>query len=127
MIKVNQTKFGPEEGNCFQACLASLLEIPIEEIPVPEEDEDQWGVLGLWLKENHGVQFIIIQGRQTEAFRPLGYHLIGGMSPRYPEMGHIVVGHRGTMIHDPHPKGTGVTGPEEWVCLIPTDKEDSQG
>ena len=33
MKPVMQTKFGPVEGNCFCACLASMLELPIEDIP----------------------------------------------------------------------------------------------
>lgn len=126
MRKVFQTKFGPEEGNCFQACLASLLEIPIEGIPEPEEGEDQFGVLNAWLKENHGKEFLILFGRQTEVAIPRTYHLIGGKSPRYPDeesFGHIVVGHRGVMVHDPHPDGGGVLGVEEWTFLVPHRRE----
>ena len=33
MILVKQTKFGKGEGNCFPACLASVLELSLEEVP----------------------------------------------------------------------------------------------
>lgn len=32
MIPIMQTRYGKDVGNCFNACLASLLEIPLEEI-----------------------------------------------------------------------------------------------
>lgn len=28
-----QTKFGEYEGDCFAACIASLFELPIEDVP----------------------------------------------------------------------------------------------
>ena len=34
MIKVYQTKFGKGKGNCLQACVASILELKLEEAPV---------------------------------------------------------------------------------------------
>lgn len=33
MIPVDQTTYGHTDGNCFSACVASILEIPIEEVP----------------------------------------------------------------------------------------------
>lgn len=39
MKRVYQTKYGVE-GNCFAACVASLLELPIDEVPFLGTDEE---------------------------------------------------------------------------------------
>lgn len=39
MKKLYQTKYG-EEGNCFAACVASLFEIGIDEVPFLGKDEE---------------------------------------------------------------------------------------
>ena len=38
MIKVMQNKFGPKNGNCFAACVASITEIPLKKVDrgIPE-------------------------------------------------------------------------------------------
>jgi len=48
-----QTKYG-EDGNCFAACVASLLEVSIDEVPwlkEPENWEDYSLRLNNYLKE----------------------------------------------------------------------------
>lgn len=44
MEPVFQTMHGEKHGNCFAACIASLLEIPLEDVP-------QFGDNDWWLKE----------------------------------------------------------------------------
>jgi len=34
MKPVDQTAFGPSKGNCLSASIASLLELPIEDVPL---------------------------------------------------------------------------------------------
>ena len=41
MIPVTQTTFAPA-GNCLAACLASILEVPIEAIPNFHANDDFW-------------------------------------------------------------------------------------
>lgn len=50
MHQVQQTRFG-EKGNCFQACIASLFELPIEVVPdfVNEYDLAWLGQFDSWL------------------------------------------------------------------------------
>ncbi len=54
---VFQTKFG-KEGNCFAACVASLLEIDIDKVPFFGEDEE-WSVyedtINRFLKNEHNL------------------------------------------------------------------------
>ncbi len=33
MKPVNQTKMTPPEGDCFAACITSILELPLNEVP----------------------------------------------------------------------------------------------
>ena len=42
MIKVFQDKYGPANGNCMQAALASLLELPLEEVPHFHSHGEDW-------------------------------------------------------------------------------------
>jgi hypothetical protein len=54
---VDQTTFGAPGGNCFSACVASLLEIPLSEVPYfmgdgPIEQEYDWfNPFLAWLRE----------------------------------------------------------------------------
>lgn len=41
MKPVRQTIFGHEEGNCAQACVASLLELPLGAVPNFRKERDQ--------------------------------------------------------------------------------------
>lgn len=52
MIPVDQTTFGNGTGNCFQACLASILELKLDEVPnfcVKYGDDTWWPELIRWL------------------------------------------------------------------------------
>lgn len=124
MRPVYQTRFGgPEapkeqQGNCLQAALASIFEIPLEEAPdICEADDHNWAnMLGAWLKERR-LQLVFYPANSSP---PPGFHLIGGPGPR--GMDHVVVGKAGQMVHDPAPDGTGVQA--TWIgvftCLDPS-------
>lgn len=56
MKPVDQTVFGEGKGNCFAACVASILEIPLEEVPNfcglhPEPDGTWYREFLRWLSE----------------------------------------------------------------------------
>lgn len=61
MKKVYQTVFrdGDQVGNCHAACLASLLEVPIELIPALAEAEDLNDPLSWWLRFDEGYFYRI--------------------------------------------------------------------
>lgn len=42
MKPVEQTIPGPPHGDCFRACVASILELPIEHLPNPHHPEFHW-------------------------------------------------------------------------------------
>ena len=116
MKPVKQTRTG-KGGNCFTACVASILELNIDEVPdlAPRKDIEgleQDKILNDWLGQ-FGLRFFSFR-LHDEDYRKIvfknAYHTICGKCPRDPNLDHIVVGFNGEMIHDPHPEGTGVKG-----------------
>ncbi len=115
MKPVYQTKFG-DEGNCLEACLASLLEIPIEDVPTLEP---QPGDTVHWIDKMNN--FLRQYGITTMFFQPNlpvpknTYYLISGISPR--GLDHATIGKNGVIVHDPHPDGGGVD-PVTDICIF---------
>ncbi len=137
MKPVNQTLHG-EVGNCFAACLASLLELPISEVPnlavdgLPPFDPDdhlRWARafyqnVNRWLEPRGLFYFEVgshggVPQEIWEAIPPDGYWI--GIDPEYGPHGHAVVMQGREMVHDPHPSRAGVR--EIWSVglLIPLD------
>jgi hypothetical protein len=122
-----QTLFGgpdsaPEErGNCFPACIATIVGCPLAEVPHiygPEFDGDcdiAWRRLQRWLSSiGWSVIALELDSFKCDAVSmPNGAVILSGKSPRgdYP---HAVVGtYDGTcfhVVHDPHPSGAGIIG-----------------
>lgn len=110
MKPVMQTKLGVG-GDCFLACLASLLEIPIETIP-EFQNMDAWHTPLISFIESHGCEFYgSAYGRDIKTYSPGidGYYIVTGGSPRGLARGHSVIYRNGVMVHDPHPSGDGIT------------------
>lgn len=131
MKPVDQTKFG-NEGNCFAACIASILEIPLQEVPdlaaAMQAKKNFRRILADWL-HLRGLTYVELEiGKPNWSmgdWNPPTYHIIGGDSPRGVEGGHAVVGYAGTMVHDPHPSRAGVSKVTDWsffIRLFPENK-----
>jgi hypothetical protein len=103
MKPVYQTIFKPPLGNCLQACLASLFELPLANVPNFMEAKDWWDEYCNWMVENHALQPLALDAT-TGDWLPRGWHMIQGKSPRG-DYDHIVVGHDGRIVHDPFPNG----------------------
>ncbi len=120
MIPVFQTAFAENEhGNCHDACLASLLEIPLSEVIL---SHGQWYcATNVWLhRRGFGmVMFAIPPDTVVDKFLiPIGcHHIIYGPSPRRRCL-HAVIGLDGVMVHDPHPDGTGLAAVEGFQYLV---------
>ena len=109
MIKVSQTKFGRGEGNCWSACLASIFELHLDEVP-SFKGENWWLDTQRWV-ERHGYGFVEVVIEHPEGLELFGQSLwiASGKSPRG-NFDHSVLYCGSTMIHDPHPDGTGLDG-----------------
>lgn len=120
MIKHIQNKHGAE-GNCWQTAVASVLELPMEEVPDFVNDYDNGGK-HWWLTT---IEFLDERGYTLEPviehLYDDSYYFVIGPSPRNAEMSHVVVYQNGKMVHDPHPDGTGVLEEKHFDALRKKD------
>ena len=109
-------------GDCQRAVIASLLELPISEVPHFLQDangdpSDYWDSIQGFLA-SRGLAYMHVPARSGTAFFGEGvdvYHEISGPSPRGGGVMHAVVGRNGVIVHDPHPSKAGLAGdPSEW-------------
>jgi hypothetical protein len=99
-------------GDCFRACLASILELPPESVPMAFNPNGWRGVINAWLAPL-GLFYFDIRADDPMCeglLHASPYHIITGPSPRGGGVRHAVVGHRGVIEHDPHPTRAGLLG-----------------
>jgi len=116
-----QTRFGREKGNCFEACIASVLEIPIDVIPVLSQylDSDWWRELRSWMHARGWTLLAIDYPNQSGPDPSMCIAI--GKSPRGSHR-HAVVWSSDRIVHDPFPQGGGLDGdPEYLVYLVPVN------
>lgn len=132
MKPVTQSRTG-KDGNCFSACLASILEIPLAKVP-------EFGGDDVWLQNVQrflgakGMYYVQVPALAEETLATAfaaGYvfHTIEGVSPRGGL--HACVGRNGRLIWDPHPQdgtGRGLVSVECYglLCRSLNQKEGSQ-
>ena len=112
MKPVKQSKLytndGIHNGNCYAACLASLLEIPLWLVPPfdamfgrggwrPRVDE--------WLSRMFGLELILHDDEDGDDFLP-EFYMVSGESNR--GVMHSVIFSKGKLIHDPHYSNEGI-------------------
>lgn len=113
-----------QRGNCLTAVVASFLDLSIEAVPnfvqddVDHEGDPNWD----WWRSL--IEFVRTQGRELVylnpvenpgatygAFRdpePDEFYAVIGVSPRDPNIRHIVIYQNGQLVHDPHPDRSGL-------------------
>lgn len=121
MIPVKQTILHDPDngrfGNCFSAVLASLLHLPIDQVPIfydpSDSNEAQWiGRVNDWLRP-FGLGYVLIDAALSALMPEIKlsqvHHEIGGNTSRHAETMHSCVGFDGSVTFDPHPDATGLT------------------
>jgi hypothetical protein len=116
MKEQRQTITHPDTGNCFRACLASLLEIDINKIPPFETmmGNNKWFyVFVVWINNMNYDFFGYISTTQTDDIKRLllefegvdGYTIVQG-DEAYPDFDydHVVIYKNGKFHFDPHPR-----------------------
>ena len=104
-----------QRGNCLQAALASLLELPLDDVPHFVQDHvdhdgdnvtewNWWHPMLAWLHDR-GLSVTSAGVRDPE---PGEYVLAMGPSPRGNGIHHVVINRDGQLAHDPHPDATGL-------------------
>lgn len=108
-------------GDCFAACIASILELPLADVPhfaqlsldhevargTPlaeawKNGTDWWYMTNDWLAPRglSYLEFTQAEDWHNDIRLRLGYHVIVGKSPRG-DFDHCVVGRAGIVVHDP--------------------------
>ena len=126
MTPVDQTEFSNVDvepvthGNCLSACLASILDMPIADIPNYATVYQQ---TGKWIDDfeslllGRGYQLLeFFYFPQNGTWEDLlkqspgidGYFICCGPSPRESAGGHAVIYKDGVLFHDPHPSRAGL-------------------
>ena len=126
-----------QHGDCQRAVIASLLELPICEVPhflqlSDGDPSDYWERVQTFCR-THGYAYLSVPARSGAiCFGDDGdlYHEISGPSPRGNGLSHAVVGCNGQIVFDPHPSRAGLSGdPATWehayLVLATTSKEPS--
>jgi len=131
---IDQRYFAPPEGDCWIACIASILERPIEQFDevhrLHTEKARDWYERGCpangfeWdpvLASLHRVGVHPTWMVEPCTVVPHGYAIASGQSPRGDWL-HAVVAHYGAQVHDPHPSRDGLAGPViDWCVLVPVE------
>ena len=129
MKPVDQTTFGVPKGNCFSACVATLLGLTIEQVPFFMGDPDEpghvwWDRFNGWLEARglYALNFNV-RDQETDASLP-GFYILCGDSPAGP---HSCVArgraHPSSVVHDPNPSRAGLLKVDSIVVLVPLDPE----
>lgn len=120
MIPVMQNQFG-DKGNCFSACLASLFELSINDVPnfydVSNDPVEWWCAVRDWLKIR-GFGIMSIHLHNPEILKDFeGYFIVCGESSR--GLQHATIYKNGEMYHDPHPANMGIRSIDSVDLIYP--------
>ena len=128
MIPIKQTDLTFETGNCGEACIASILEIELSDIPSlqnpddPSDGHTYCRNLRNFLNQ-FGLSYIDVEmanGHHATEFFKDCWIIATGTSPRATEdwHKHAVVWKNGKIIHDPHPSKKGLKKIEMYGVFI---------
>jgi hypothetical protein len=109
----------PVDGNCFQAAIASVLELDLDDVPeapvktaptATEGDQNAWevylGGIDRWLEPRGMGLFAIALAEKTRLSDlkdhavPSGYWIMG-ITSLFPDNGHCLVARGREIVHDP--------------------------
>lgn len=129
MRELTQTSFHPA-GNCWQTCIACILDIDPAEMPPQEKyDWNYHSTVNWYLREHHNLAYVEIhlpeESLSILQIAPPGYHMLTGRTVRSDAQDgarHVVVGQYGKMVWDPHPSRAGLLEEIRWGLLIPFPK-----
>ena len=126
MKPVDQDRVGWPNGNCTAACIASLIEKPVEAVP----NFNHWvPVFGHWeiaaaawlrncgwlMSPSWGYEWVT-KGDGDDVVRPGEIVLAGGVNPA--GINHMVLWRDGELAHDPNPSRAGLKGEPTFVITI---------
>jgi hypothetical protein len=125
MTPVHQTVLNSTRGNCFSACVASLLNVPCDDVPIIHDYGDGWfSQFNGWMRERHGKALLMVRHRDDAFWLPDGVPFIASVdSPRGGWRHAVVVEFKAgvpVVLHDPHPDGdANANSPHFYYFLVP--------
>lgn len=111
---VTQTRIGYPEGNCLEACVASILHVPIEDVPELYRYGDEWYEVLTTYVRRKGLLMVYVP---DAGIKPKGLHIVSGKSPRVETMYHACVARDGRIVHDPYPGLDGYPTPDALIRI----------
>ena len=94
-------------GNCLAACIASVLEVPLDEVPQPTAesftDPEGWQRYMEQIRDWLAPRNLGMLCSGFGGWLPDGYCLAGVRVCRESTMTHSVIFFNGELAHDPHP------------------------
>jgi len=140
-LKVMQTKFGKDKGNCLTACVSCLTGIPIEEIPdlYSHSGLEWWDTLYDWcVKNNYGLIYfkqkdipaLILNGYGIGTFTVKGTDELHCVILEYKlgMRGNVALGeewnHDAFVYHDPNPLKPELIDLQFHIFIIPNQAID---
>lgn len=124
MKPVEQTIFDDVTGNCLQAGVAAILEMPLADVPnFMEAPGDGWADALDEFLFVHGLRHLALDINDTTEvwLQSLpGYYILAGSSlySNDPEVYHAVVAYGAEIVHDPHPVGDGLRTVEYAIVFV---------
>jgi hypothetical protein len=109
--------YSPEgigNGNCFAACIASLLDIPLWMVPPFDQmfGRNDWRQrVDEWLERMFQTK-LVKRGGHFDGHDLPEFYIASGMSPR--GVYHSTIYSAGKLVHDPHFSDTGIAA-VEWT------------
>lgn len=121
MKPVDQANFTPTGGDCFSACVASILEMPLAEVPFFNEPpaEEWWPRFKSWLhaRDLDATFYDNSCGDVALHHVPPGFSIAGGASRRFTGVMHACVASYGLVVHDPHPSRAGLDKVADYIVI----------
>lgn len=127
-----QTLFGgkdapdAEKGNCFTACIASILEADLSTFPnfvlwLEEDDHGDlsWRRVQDYLHKRFGVTILYSESPERRWLPEYVLTIASGPGPRGHR--HSVVHDGNGLVHDPHPSGAGLLEVETHDLILVSD------
>lgn len=105
-------------GNCLQAAVASMMRLPLDEVPHFANFVWWPQALRLWLRGRD----LTMKGERTTEY-PQRLALVGGKSER--GVAHVVLGYEGRMVWDPHPSRSGLVSIQDATWFEPIENDYS--
>jgi hypothetical protein len=121
MRPIFQTEISKGFGNCHQAVIASLFELPLDHVPnFRLFPSNKWAEAYFYFVQTQGYEFfgtnnltqtILLLPKEKDSFLDVQYSVNGYFDAVVPSRTHLDVNHavivdeKGIVVHDPNPNG----------------------